>query len=98
MNVKLTTQHKQMQVALEGVRTTSQPCHNFRALKAGHGTDDITTLNFLSQVNFMNELQPPKLIFLFTAAGLRGQLSSMDLGSYLNQPISLKGSLSVPCL
>ena len=92
MNVKLTTQHKQMQVALEGVRTTSQPCHNFRALKAGHGTDDITTLNFLSQVNFMNELQPPNLMFLFTASRFRAQHSSLGLGSYLNQPIQLKAA------
>ena len=35
----------------EGALRTSQLCHNFQAIQAVHGADDITTPNFYSQVD-----------------------------------------------
>ena len=45
---------KYAQVELEGARVTSQRRLNFRASQAVHRADDVTALNFLSQVNSMN--------------------------------------------
>ena len=37
---------------------SSQPCHNVGVTQAVHGVDGITTLNFMSQVNSLDDLHP----------------------------------------
>ena len=69
--------------ALQSTWIASQLCHSCKATQAVRGTDDITTLNFLSQFNSMNELHHAylKLVFVFTAVGLKAEPSFINFDS-----------------